>query len=764
MSSAQPDISKIFVNYLRNSRQLSCPICQVDVKPPTLDGFKQHVQNSGERHPTEEKAILDAFQRMKLTSSKPQPQPTSATEQDQNKRSRKRSALDQSEDQQNPERSPLNAKESSDNEGRNKKVCSPSSSPPPSTPTRRGRGRQQADNNKEFDRGTKGASTRQLWSPSSGGLQRPSQPKTQTLGQRSRPLSHTKPNQHKMEEPDPEPGPEADVEADDSYTEDPSVSQLIRQPETRPISQEQLVAEVKGIYAGLVMVESKCIEVDNAQSANKDSPQQLNNEQWQALIALHRTLLHEHHDFFLASQHPSASPALRRLASKYAMPARMWRHGIHSFLELLRHRLPLSLEHMLTFIYIAYSMMALLYETVPAFEDTWIECLGDLGRYRMAIEDDDIRDRETWTAVSRYWYSKASDKLPTTGRLYHHLAILARPNALQQTYYYTKSLCVPIPFLSARESVMTLFDPVLSSNPPRLELIDLAFVRILAIFFSGKEKGQLGNAAKQFLSLLDGHIARITKSWLEAGYYMGISITCSLLGFGSDSNVLKHAIVPKRSDDMDTAGEAIAPEPIPADTFYQSLSLAVQTLEIVIQRWGDMNILPFLHTQMVFIHHLSKFPAAMKFIEHKYPWKLIATMLNYLRQSCKFEPRMDGAAFPGAENQDHYRPLPEDYAMRGLIYTEEYFPLNWFSGEVVEEDEKYFEQASMVDARKERILWIGRQISSVGQWLLWDAENSTFTVADEYDTDFTAKTPEVGAREIVSLGLGAQGDALPQID
>ncbi|KAK1658554.1 hypothetical protein BDP55DRAFT_506504, partial [Colletotrichum godetiae] len=86
------------------------------------------------------------------------------------------------------------------------------------------------------------------------------------------------------------------------------------------------------------MVESKCIEVDNAQSSNNQTNPKLNNEQWQALIALHRTLLHEHHDFFLASQHPSASPALRRLASKYAMPARMWRHGIHSFLEVLRHR------------------------------------------------------------------------------------------------------------------------------------------------------------------------------------------------------------------------------------------------------------------------------------------------------------------------------------------------------------------------------------------------------------------------------------------
>ncbi|KAK4039714.1 hypothetical protein C8A01DRAFT_16365, partial [Parachaetomium inaequale] len=221
--------------------------------------------------------------------------------------------------------------------------------------------------------------------------------------------------------------------------------ELLKQPEMRPISQEQLAAEVKGIYAGLVVMESKCIEVDEAQNTKSDPANKLNNDQWQTLIALHRILLHEHHDFFLASQHPSASPALRRLAAKYAMPARMWRHGIHSF--------PL-------------------YDTVPAFEDTWIECLGDLGRYRMAIEDGDIRDREVWTAVSRHWYSRASDKAPTTGRLYHHLAILARPNALQQLYYYSKSLCVEMPFLSARESIMTLFEPLISrtSNPQQARL------------------------------------------------------------------------------------------------------------------------------------------------------------------------------------------------------------------------------------------------------------------------------------------------------
>jgi len=85
----------------------------------------------------------------------------------------------------------------------------------------------------------------------------------------------------------------------------------------------------------------------------------------------------------------------------------MWWHGIHGFLEILRLPLPVSHDHMLAFIYLAYSMMALLCETVPAFEDTCIECLGDLERYRMAIEDDSICHREVWTGSVNGWCTKA---------------------------------------------------------------------------------------------------------------------------------------------------------------------------------------------------------------------------------------------------------------------------------------------------------------------------------------------------------------------
>ncbi|KAK3045455.1 hypothetical protein LTR09_012951 [Extremus antarcticus] len=116
-------------------------------------------------------------------------------------------------------------------------------------------------------------------------------------------------------------------------TETETKYDMLKQPLSSPISQGQLANEIKGIYGGLVMVEAKCMGIDENQA--KDLTKTLNTEQWQALIALHRTLLYEHHDFLMATQHPSATPAIRGLATKYHMPARMWRHGIHSFLEVL---------------------------------------------------------------------------------------------------------------------------------------------------------------------------------------------------------------------------------------------------------------------------------------------------------------------------------------------------------------------------------------------------------------------------------------------
>ncbi|PNP60576.1 hypothetical protein FNYG_14679 [Fusarium nygamai] len=94
---------------------------------------------------------------------------------------------------------------------------------------------------------------------------------------------------------------------------------MMRQPETRPISQEELVAEVKGIYAGLIMVETKCIEVDKAHSTEG----RLTPEEWQQLIAFHRKLLHEDDDpFNISSTKKSQNYDLGELLSELSLRSR----------------------------------------------------------------------------------------------------------------------------------------------------------------------------------------------------------------------------------------------------------------------------------------------------------------------------------------------------------------------------------------------------------------------------------------------------------
>ncbi|KAF2030790.1 hypothetical protein EK21DRAFT_100265 [Setomelanomma holmii] len=551
---------------------------------------------------------------------------------------------------------------------------------------------------------------------------------------------------------------------------------LLLQPDSRPISQEQLASEVKSIYAGLTMVETKCIHVDRAQAAaaqdNSDPNHKLASDHWQALIALHRTLLHEHHDFFLASQHPSASPALRRLAAKYSMPARMWKHGIHSFLELLRRRLPDSIDYMLAFIYLAYQMMALLYETVPAFEDTWIECLGDLGRYRMAIEDEDIRDRETWAGVARSWYTKAADKNPTVGRLYHHLAILARPNALQQLYYYSRSLTCVKPFPSARESILTLLDPILGravATYSHALPIDTNYIKAHALLFEHLSMDDFDQAMDEFIKNLDNHIGRVTAKWKEQGVYIAVTNVSGWFDYGTDDNALRQVFLtqlyekaknsPPSEEQLRTASPADQQDPTPPSVpenellslvndlpsqphFAHAKLLTNDTFALVLRRIGDKNVLPHVHIMLSFLTTFAASPYVSHLLSDT-PWAELIAFLNTL---VKTENQIQNQSqaqnvttpqnintlfstpvFPNDGERSDELPLPEDYLVRGLIWAHDYFPKKWFEREH-DEEERYLELASTVKSRMERVLRLGHKLSSYNRWISYDSESQNFSV------------------------------------
>ena len=554
--------------------------------------------------------------------------------------------------------------------------------------------------------------------------------------------------------------------------------EILLQPETRPISHEQLFLEVKGIYAGLVMVESKCIEVDSKQSKaalerDPSRPTKLSDEQWQALISLHKTLLHEHHDFFLASQHPSANPALSKLPEHYSMPARMWRHGIHSFLEVLRHRLPESLDHMLAFIYIAYSMVALLYETVSSFESTWIECLGDLGRYRMAIEDD-MRDREVWSGVARFWYGKGADKDPDQGRLYHHLAILARHSSLQQLSLYSKALTCVTPFESARSSIMTLFSPILSGKGSpylRSKPFETMFIEVHGMLFSGTALENFDSNLSRLIDLLDGYITRLAAKFKEQGIFAAIANISALFEYGggvpqsgATKSILQLCFKPLRDAEdraieeekarakqkaamaaeigpakssgpaskLSAVGEVnlallavesikpvasnmgpIAPKELETSLLFitRALKLAFATFSICLQQIRDKNVLPLIGVYFMFIWDLTR-------IEDVHGVKTLINKEAPWREICSFlntivnpENLTSRVRAPNfpTPKEHNGRPLPEDFLMRGQWY----FPSHRFSGTMVDEEERAIEVASNVATRMERILWLGFHTASV---------------------------------------------------
>lgn len=370
--------------------------------------------------------------------------------------------------------------------------------------------------------------------------------------------------------------------------------------------------------------------------------------------------------------------------------------------------------------------------TFPSYMETWIECLGDLARYRMAIEDDNIHDRKTWADVSCQWYKKASDLSPGTGRVYHHLAILARPNWLHQLLYYSKSLCVPNPFESARVSILTLIEPLLDSSAHPYEMqqqpIYAFFVRCHACMFMRTGAAQQRSFADEFLALLHSHVARTTRLFLQPSYAMGIANCCAMVEYGSKSNAILQVI--DSGGESDGLFQDVTGKSQPTDEFLQARALMCETARLILNQSDSPNVWPFVHVTLVFVYHLSLYhgDGGMVHLERPFPWAPLVNFLNALRPSGTADPTHGEDVFPGLV-EGGGPPLPEDFTMRGLLWAGRYHPDRWMEEAAVDDEDKTFERASMAEQRRNRILWLGRRIAACGRWIACDEDSGVFSVA-----------------------------------
>ena len=261
-------------------------------------------------------------------------------------------------------------------------------------------------------------------------------------------------------------------------------------------------------------------------------------------------------------------------------------------------------------------------------------------------------------------------------------------------------------------------------------------------------------------------------------YYIGISNCCALLSWGDQNKsfiyqAIRHRMKPIHNKDRETEEQyenrkmPDPSDPQNAKALEQARDLAEGTYNKVFSRFADPNILPYLHTILVFHRHLILYPMAMALLEETFPWKLVSILLNSLLLSYREYEKIERSdEFPRPVKQLP-RPLPEDFALRGLLWAEKYFPSDWFSNDKFDDDEKYFELPSMTNERKERVLWLGISIARHGKWLVYDDNLHRFSVPPRFeqeieitsvDTEMTSVAEVDTLSRASTLALSSAGD------
>ncbi|GAA96454.1 uncharacterized protein L969DRAFT_74677 [Mixia osmundae IAM 14324] len=368
---------------------------------------------------------------------------------------------------------------------------------------------------------------------------------------------------------------------------------------------------LKKAYRVVVDLEKKCQaeNVDpNADQQNGRHPKkrlmrvETDDAYWIRLTMPHRELAEAHLNFLQMALDPRMPASLQSLPQKYNIATRLWQTAFHALLERMRSALPHSknddsnvLEHLTEFIYFAYTFYTNLLEeqALAVFRSSWLEQLGDLARYRMAIaglgaseatselparesspEDEssteehkspaaasigdaalgdwEVEEQGTWRDVARDWYARGVAETPNRGRLHHHLALLSKDDSMRALYHYCRSLTASEPFWPARESMLTLFSS--EAQKQRAQAGATAgelFVHLQGMLFTKVDLDDYDDVLARFREAL-----RVTFITIKAGQrirkkatladarwsMMGIITVTALLQFGADESALKAAM------------------------------------------------------------------------------------------------------------------------------------------------------------------------------------------------------------------------------
>ncbi|KAM0789307.1 hypothetical protein ACM66B_000146 [Microbotryomycetes sp. NB124-2] len=396
--------------------------------------------------------------------------------------------------------------------------------------------------------------------------------------------------------------------------------------------QHPLVAQLKDLYRHITALETQLQEEhrialsllaqdeDNEPAVKiKGGSTRFDDEYWAKLAVQHKELADLHYSFMQMALDSQLPASMQALPQKYNIPSRLWQTAFHQLLERMRYAIvsprashassetspPASvLEHLIEFIQYGYGHYSQLYEdpTVATFRAAWIEQLGDLARYRMAVaglsarisasaqrqreseprdsdlslledahspsrpadqasigvaalNDWDVEEQDSWRTIARDWYNQGISESPGTGRLQHHLALLSKGDELRSMYHFAKSLTTSHPYASARESILPLFEEEHQARRTRSEVSKAElFVHLHGMLFTKIALDDFEEVAARFMEKLKEEgllLARTDGAWsdttsrseapFDEGAWMMLAVIniAALLQYGAEDGVLR---------------------------------------------------------------------------------------------------------------------------------------------------------------------------------------------------------------------------------
>lgn len=150
-------------------------------------------------------------------------------------------------------------------------------------------------------------------------------------------------------------------------------------------------------------------------------------------------------------------------------------------------------------------------------------------------------------------------------------------------------------------------------------------------------------------------------------------------------------------------------EGVSSNLIYYGSCLAFETFSVILDQIANEHVYPAVHVYLAFIWCMI-LNDTMEHVDLVIPWSKIATFLTRMIRSDTDFSVIECDEFPVAENRKN---MPEDFLIRGQVWSQRYFPVDFFKDAMTEDDGRSIEVPSFRASRMYRCLWLGRKLAKV---------------------------------------------------